>query len=321
VKDIVVTGGGGFLGAHLISALLAAKADRRSGLPEFDRIVSLDLAPCPVQDARVVSLQGDLSDPARLEQAVGPDTVALFHLAAVVSGQAEAEFDTGMAVNLDGTRALLDACRQRADRPFLFFASSLAVFGADCPETVGEDQVLRPRSSYGTQKAIGELLVADYDRKGFLRGVVGRLPTVVIRPGRPNAAASSFASSILREPLAGAAATCTVPEDLPLWISSPDAVVDNIVGTVCLDHARLQGQVTLNLPGITVTPREMIDALARAAGPETAARVTVAPDPRIEAIVASWPGRFDVTRALGLGFRRDAGIDDIIAAHRRALAA
>lgn len=315
--QIVVTGGAGFLGARLIRALLAAQDTGRPGLPPFDTVLSLDLGPCTVQDPRVISRVGNITDPDLAAAVIGPETSALFHLAAVVSGQAEAEFDIGMAVNLDGTRTLLDACRNRADRPFVFFSSSLAVFGANCPPVVGDDQVLRPRSSYGTQKAIGELLVADYSRKGFIRGIVGRLPTVVIRPGKPNAAASSFASSILREPIEGQPAVCSVDPALDLWISSPDAVIANIETLSTLDHALLDGQVTINLPGITVSPATMINALGRRLGPATADLVTVAPDPAIESIVGSWPSRFDTRRAENLGLRSDGGIDDLIDAYIR----
>ena len=221
-----------------------------------------------------------------------------------------------MSVNLDGTRAMLEACRIRADRPFFFFSSSLAVFGADCPEMVTDAQVLRPQSSYGTQKAVGELLVADYSRKGFVRGVVGRLPTVVIRPGKPNAAASSFASSILREPIAGEPATCAVAEDLALWISSPDAVIRNIVELAALDHDRLAGNIAVNLPGITVTPRDMLDELGARFGADAVARVTIAPDPKIESIVSSWPARFDISYAAHLGLTGDSGIGEIMDNYR-----
>jgi nucleoside-diphosphate-sugar epimerase len=310
--EIVVTGGAGFLGARLITTLLEAKDSGRAGLPVFERVVSLDLAACPVDDPSVISEIGDVTDPTAAELLIGPDTAALFHLAAVVSSQAEAEFETGMAVNLDGTRNLLEACRAHAKAPFVFFSSSLAVFGASCPPVVGDDQVLRPQSSYGSQKAIGELLVADYSRKGFIKGVVGRLPTVVIRPGKPNAAASSFASSILREPIAGEMAVCTVKPDLDLWISSPDAVIRNIVTLAAMDHSKLDRQVTLNLPGITASPVQMIDALRDTFGEETANLVKHRPDPEIEAIVASWPSRFDTVRASRLGLSGDSGLPEII---------
>ncbi|MDF2231835.1 NAD-dependent epimerase/dehydratase family protein [Albimonas sp. CAU 1670] len=316
--DLVVTGGAGFLGARLVASLLAAK-DAGAPRPAFERIVSLDLAPCPTPDPRVASVIGSVDDEAALAEVIGPATGAVFHLAAVVSGQAEAEFETGMRVNLDGTRRLLDACRTRADRPLFFFASSLAVFGADCPPVVPDDQVLRPRSSYGTQKAMGELLVADASRRGFVDGIVGRLPTVVVRPGRPNAAASSFASSILREPMAGEMAVCPVDLDLPLWIGSPDATLRNIVALAALERGRLGDRVEVNLPGIETTPRAMLAALTEACGPEAAALVAHRPDPAIEAILASWPSRFDTARAESLGLVGDAGIGAIVAAHQRAM--
>lgn len=314
--QVIVTGGAGFLGARLISALLDPEGAEQAGLSGLDRIVSFDLAPCPVEDSRVVSQTGDITDAVALSRLATPDTAAVIHLAAVVSSQAEAEFDLGMAVNVDGTRALLEAARATGTAPVFFFSSSLAVFGADCPEVVRDDQVLRPRSSYGTQKAMGEMLVADYTRKGFVRGVSARLPTVTIRPGKPNAAASSFVSSILREPLAGEAAVLPVAPDLPLWVSSPDTVVRNIVGLLGHAAAGRAGTAPINLPGITVTPREMITALGEACGAEAAARVTHCPDPDIEAIVGSWPSRFDVAAARQLGLFSDRNIAEIIDRHR-----
>lgn len=314
--NILVTGGAGFLGARLIRALLDARdAGQAPPLLAEGDIVSLDLSPCPVDDPRVRSEIGSIADPVVAGRVIGPQTVAVFHLAAVVSGQAEAEFETGMAVNLDGTRHLLDACRTRAARPFFFLSSSLAVFGAGCPPVVGPDQVLRPLSSYGAQKAIGEMLLADYSRRGFVDGVAARIPTVAVRAGRPNAAASSFVSSILREPVAGAPAVCPVPLDLPLWITSPDAAIGNILALAGLDRARLGGTVTIDLPGLTVTPREMLAALERRCGAAVRARVTHAPDPRIEAIVASWPAAFDTARAQALGLGGDRSIDAILDRH------
>lgn len=315
--QVLVTGGAGFLGARLISALLAAKDAGNPRLPAFDRIVSLDLAPCPVDDSRVVSEIGNITERAMVDRLVSADTSMLFHLAAVVSSQAEAEFETGFEVNLDGTRNLLEVCRLRAERPFVFFSSSLAVFGPDCPPIVRDDQVLRPQSSYGTQKAMGELLVADYSRKGFIDGISARLPTVVIRPGKPNAAASSFASSILREPISGKRAFCKVAHDLPLWISSPDRVIENIVALAAMAPER-RNLPSINLPGITVTPGDMIDALRETHGAEIAALVEIAPDPSIEAIVGSWPSRFDTTNALDRNLRGDRDLGEVIANYRRA---
>jgi nucleoside-diphosphate-sugar epimerase len=307
---IIVTGGGGFLGRRLITALLAARDAGRSGLPPFDRIVSLDLAPAGLDDARVASRIGNISDPGFIREVVTGDVTAIYHLAAVVSGQAEADFDLGMRVNFDGVRTLLEAARALTKPPKFVFASSLAVFGGDLPPTVRDDQALVPSSSYGAQKAIGELLVSDYARKGFVDGHALRLPTVVVRPGKPNAAASSFASGIIREPLAGAKAVCPVPTSTRLWLSSPDAVVTNLVHALTLQPSK--GGQAVNLPGISVTVDDMLASLERVGGREKRGLVRQQSDPRIEAIVCSWPGDFDVGRALSMGFVRDADFDAVV---------
>lgn len=313
---IVVTGGAGFLGQRLIASLLAAQDAGRSGVPPFDTIISLDLGPCGLSDPRVESHIGDIADPAFVAAHVAGDISAIWHLAAVVSGQAEADFNIGMRINLDGTRLLLEAARALPAPPKFVFASSLAVFGGTLPATVTDDQALRPASSYGAQKAIGEILVADYARKGFVYGVALRLPTVVVRPGKPNAAASSFASGIIREPMAGAEAVCPVPMDTRLWLSSPDTVVANLVHAATL--TRTTGGA-INLPGLSVTVAEMLDSLRRIAGPSAHARVRHAPDDRIQAIVCSWPGDFDVTRAMSMGFARDTDFDAVVRQHAAAL--
>lgn len=305
--DILVTGGAGFLGTRLIRALLAARDAGRAGLPAFDRIVSLDLVPASVDDPRVASRVVDIADPAAIMAEVRGEVAAIYHLAAVVSGQAEADFDLGMRVNVDGLRALLDAARALGSPPRFVFASSLAVFGGVLPPVVGDGQALVPASSYGVQKAIGELLVSDYARRGFVDGVALRLPTVVVRPGRPNAAASSFASGIIREPLAGIEAVCPVPPETRLWLSSPDAVVANLVHAATL--APMRGGAAINLPGLSVTVAGMLDALERVAGRECRALVRERPDERIASIVCSWPGNFDVARSLDLGFVRDADFE------------
>ncbi|WP_110693648.1 D-erythronate dehydrogenase [Salinicola halophyticus] len=310
---VIVTGGAGFLGARLIQQLLAGEASIEG--QAITRVTSIDLAPCPVTDDRVESLTGDVADPALIEQALGDDTGAVCHLAAVVSSQAEADFELGMRVNLDATRTLLEACRAHPKRLRFLFASSLAVFGPGLSQPVPEAIGPQPRSSYGAQKAMGELLVNDYSRRGFVDGRVCRLPTIVVRPGKPNQAASSFASSIIREPLAGVEAICPVDAGLPLWLSSPRAVVANLVHALSLEGEALGDWRTLNLPGITVTVNEMLDALERQAGTAVRDLVRFEPDAGIDAIVASWPGGLETERPLGLGFRADSDFDAIIQAY------
>jgi D-erythronate 2-dehydrogenase len=307
---IIITGGAGFLGCRLIAALLAAKDAGNPAIPDFDRILSLDIGPSSVDDPRVDSRMGDVADPAFIGEAVQGDVTAIYHLAAVVSSQAEADFDLGMRVNVDGVRILLEAARALPRPPRFVFASSLAVFGGELPATVGDDQALVPASSYGAQKAIGELLVSDYARRGLVDGRALRLPTVVVRPGKPNAAASSFASGIIREPLSNVETVCPVPGSTRLWLASPDTVVANLVHALTLPESK--GGVALNLPGISVTVDEMLASLQRLGGITRRELVRQAPDPRIEAIVCSWPGDFDVGRALSLGFVRDTSFDAVV---------
>lgn len=308
---IIVTGGAGFLGSRVIRALLAGQG-QKPGLPAFDSILSVDLAPCPVEDQRVASLTGDISDPAFARQIIGADTVGIYHLAAVLSGQSEQDFDLSMRVNVDGTRALLEAARATGNRPRFVFASSLAVFGGEMPETVPESMALMPASSYGAQKAIGELLVNDYSRKGFVDGRVCRLPTIVVRPGKPNSAASSFASGIIREPLAGVASNCPVPLETRMWLSSPDVVVANLVHALAVEGERIGPWRTLNLPGICVTVAEMLASLERVGGAAPRALVSHELEQRIIDIVCSWPGDFEVSRPLALGFTRDGDFDAVV---------
>lgn len=310
-----MTGGAGFLGAR-ITELLLRRADEGRAPLDFGEIVSLDLAPSPVRDPRVRSLVGDLSDPALLREAVTAETAGIFHLAAVLSGGSEEDFDLAARVNLDATRALLEAARAAGNRPRLVFTSSLAVFGGGAPETVPEDWAARPESGYGALKAIGELLVNEYSRRGFVDGRACRLPTIAVRPGRPNSAASSFLSGIIREPLAGLPATLPVPEDTRAWLCSPDTAAENLVRALLVPGEGLGAWRVLTLPGITVTVAEMLEALERAAGPAARALVSAAPDPRVAEIVGSWPGAFDASRALALGFSADSGIDGIIAQYR-----
>ncbi|NMO92298.1 D-erythronate dehydrogenase [Actinomycetospora sp. TBRC 11914] len=315
----VVTGAAGFLGTLLARRLLAGPVPLDGGPPApVDELVLLDLAPpAPdlAADPRTTVLTGSLAEV--LDRV--PDVDAVFHLAGVVSGAAEADFDLGMATNLDATRAVLERARAQARPPLLVFTSSLAVFGADpagpALGTVDDDTLPRPQSSYGVQKFIGEQLVADYTRKGFLRGRSVRLMTVSVRPGRPNAAASSFLSSILREPLAGQRATCPVPPDTPVALSSPPRTLEGILRAAAVAEAAWGSRTAMNLPSITTTPREMVEALDRVTGRDTGRLVDWIPDPAIAAIVGTWPARFTTDRAAALGLRPDDAVDDLIRHH------
>ncbi|MEO1392324.1 MAG: D-erythronate dehydrogenase [Cyanobacteria bacterium J06634_5] len=317
---ILVTGGAGFLGQLLAQKLLThpiiGKQLQQLTLADVTAVptAALQALKTASTEAKVVAVKSDLTDPVAVQQLITSDITAVYHLAAVVSGQAEANFDLGKAVNVDGTRLLLEAVRHQAPGTMVVFASSLAVFGGNLPEVITEATALKPQSSYGTQKAIGELWVNDYTRKGYIDGRVLRLPTVCVRPGKPNAATSSFASSIIREPLQGKSAVCPVETSLPLWLSSPETVVANLIHSLGLSAYQFNDSRTVNLPGITVTVQAMIEALAKVGGPEAAARIDYQPDETISRIVASWPSRFDVRRAIALGFVGDLAFTDIIAA-------
>lgn len=312
VRKVLVTGAGGFLGSRLVRKLLSGTAD----LPEIQQIVALDMSACLVEDPRVDVRTGTITNTDCIRAAIADDVDVVYHLAAVVSGQAEADFDLGMEVNIDASRAVLEACRRLDHASRFIFSSSLAVFGGELPDIVPEDMALFPRSSYGAQKAIAELLVNEYSRRGFIDGIVCRLPTVTVRPGRPNAAASSFVSGIIREPLAGVESICPVPLDTRLWISSPGAVTDNLVHAATLAAEDLSGRRALNLPGLCVTPAQMLDSLERLGGKEARMRVRYEEDARIMDIVCSWPGALDISRSLALGFRADRDFDAVVRQYR-----
>jgi D-erythronate 2-dehydrogenase len=320
MRKIVITGGGGFLGQRLARALSErTRLGLAAGKESKQQIVLVDVADPQTEtaDATVRLAIGDATDPRFIREILSDDTDGIFHLAAVVSGAAEADFDLGMRVNLDGTRTLLEACRQLPQPPRIVFASSLAVFGPPLPDMVTDATMPIPQSSYGTQKLICEFLVADFTRKGFVDGRVVRLPTVSIRPGKPNAAASSFASSILREPLNGQETICPVEPDTALWLISPRTAVDCLIHAFGLPRQKL-GNGAINLPGITVTVREMVAALEKAAGRDAVKRIRWESDPRVRAIVETWPARFNTARADSLGFPHDEkGFDRIIADYRR----
>jgi nucleoside-diphosphate-sugar epimerase len=304
---IVITGGCGFLGRRL--ALLLLEEDKADELVLFDNAPSA--LPLP-DDMRVRVVTGDIADRATVSALIGPGTDAVFHLAAIVSGQAEADTDLGYRVNLEGTRAVLDACRALGSVPRVIFASSLAVYGGALPHAVGDDTALTPQSSYGSQKAIGELLVNDYSRKGFVDGRALRLPTVVVRPGRPNRAASTFASSMIREPLSGQDAVCPVSPETVMALASPRRVVASLAHALDVPGDALGYNRVLQLPGYSVSVGEMAEALRRAGGAAAHARLKWQHDPAIQTIVGSWPEALTAPRAEALGFRPDAGIDEAV---------
>ncbi|MFJ9705067.1 D-erythronate dehydrogenase [Streptomyces sp. NPDC101234] len=313
---VVVTGASGFLGGRLTGALLRTRTLR--GAP-IDRLVLADRMAPPgspaAADPLVEVVRGDLTD--RLDDVFARPVDAVFHLAAAVSAECEADFDLGMRANVDTTRALLDAARAQSRDggpvPLLVFASSIAVYGVDpalpLPPVVSETTPPLPRSSYGTQKLVCEHLIADCTRRGFVDGRVARLMTVAVRPGRPNAAASGFLSSIVREPLAGLPATCPVSPDLRVALASPRRTVQGLLRIAEAERGtgpgRLEGHVPVNLPGLTVSVADLLATVREVAGDRAADLVTVAPDPAVEAIVGSWPAVFDNTRATALGLDPD----------------
>lgn len=315
---IAITGAAGFLGSKLARHLLdAGSLIGRGGQPEeITRITLVDVvAPVGFSDPRVDIIVGDISDAKTIEAMTVPTTDSIFHLAAVVSGHAEVDFDLGMKINFDATRHILDRARALGTQPRVVFTSSVAVFGGDLPAKVPDSMGLMPQSSYGAQKAMGELLVNDYSRKGFIDGRVLRMPTISVRPGVPNKAASSFASGILREPLNGQAAICPVSGDTRMWLMSPRQAVQNLVYGHNLDAAKFTSTRIVSLPGLSVTVREMVDALESVAGAEVAQRIQWREDDVVKRIVNSWPGDFEAARAKALGFTADADFASVIRAY------
>ena len=315
---LLITGGAGFLGARLARALLARGS--LAGRP-IRQLVLADQVPAPgdlCADARVQSRTGPLLDACESLRDESFDGV--FHLASAVSGECEADFDLGLRSNLDSTRALLDALRHRKERGSdparLVFSSSIAVFGPDAavplPEVVGDDTLATPQTSYGTHKLVCEHLVADYTRKGYIDGRAARLMTVTVRPGRPNGAASSFFSSIIREPLAGEGAVCPVDPSTSHPVSSPQRTVHGLITVYEASREAFGGRTALNLPGLNVSVQQMLDALETVAGPEVRARVRFEPDERVAAIVGNWPRAASARRASALGLLPEPGFADII---------
>lgn len=318
--QILITGGLGFIGRHLASHLLREgrfTLDGEKWRP-IEKITLLDsIAGGGVEaDTRVEVVIGDLSD----ENVVGRcarDVDCVWHLASVVSSAAEADFDLGMRVNVSGTVKLLEALRAGRSRPRVVFASSIAVFGGTGQSIATDEMAPTPKSSYGAQKAIGELLIGDYSRKGFVDGRSLRLPTIVVRPGSANRAASSFASSLIREPLAGRPVICPVSPDTHIYVSSVRCAVDSLIRGMEIAEDAIDEQRTLSLPGLAVSAGEIVAALERVAGVEASRLVSWEQDSSVQRIVESWPRRIEAVRAERLGFKTETAVDDVIRAYAR----
>src|SRR3954469_5332792 len=317
---VLVIGAAGMVGRKLIERLAR---EGRLGERTIAHLTAADVVepevvaacrgcPFPLKPA-----VGDFSEPGEAEKLVAGRPGVIFHLAAIVSAEAEADFDKGYRINLDGTRRLFEAVRRTGDgyMPRLIFTSSIAVFGAPFPDAIGDEFLTAPLTSYGTQKAIGELLLSDYSRRGFFDGVGIRLPTICVRPGKPNLAASGFFSGIIREPLAGQEARLPVPKSVRHWHASPRAAIGFLLHAATLDTAKLGTRRNLSMPGVSVTVGEQIEALRRIAGEGAVKRIREEPDATVQKIVEGWPRNFDPQRALQLGFKADSSFDEIIRIH------
>ena len=311
---VIITGGGGFIGFRLANTLLkrGTLANAEGKQTPITQITLLDMAFPPQTDPRLKCVTGDLTDKALLAELMGGDTASVFHLASIVSGGAEADFDLGYKVNLDGSRALLETCRKQARPPRYVFASSVAAFGGDLPKILDDSTTPNPQTSYGAQKVCCEYLATDYNRKGFIDGRSLRLPTISVRAGKPNLAASSFASGIIREPLAGVVSPCPVSLETSVWLLSPAKVVEAFIHAHDLPSSAWGTNRVVNLPGITSSVKDMVDALRKIAGDKVANLVEWKPDARIQGIVNTWPVRFVTERALKLGFTADSDMETII---------
>jgi nucleoside-diphosphate-sugar epimerase len=312
---VLITGAAGMIGRKLTERLII---DRALGDHGIEKLTLIDIV-APARPAgfsdHVKTRAADLAAPGIAEKAISERPDAIFHLAGVVSGEAETDFDKGYRVNLDGTRALLEAVRIAGYKPKFIFTSSIAVYGAPFPPSIPDDFHLTPLTSYGTQKAMSELLLADYNRRGFLDGVGIRLPTICVRPGKPNKAASGFFSGIIREPLAGQEAVLPVADSVRHTHASPRSAVGFLIHAAGLTREQLGPRINLAMPGVCCTVAEQIEALSRIAGPKVAARIRREPDELVARIVAGWPERVEAQRARELGFTAEANFDDIIRAH------
>ena len=308
---VAVTGAAGMIGRKLVARLVE---DGRLGDAELERLTLMDVV-TPDPPPQGTAFAGDLADPATAQRLVDGRPDVVVHLAAVVSGEAEADFDKGYRVNLDGTRTLLETIRAAAYRPRVVLASSIAVFGAPLPTPIPEDFATLPLTSYGTQKAIDELLLADYSRRGFVDGVGIRLPTICIRPGAPNKAASGFFSNILREPLVGKEAVLPVPETVRHWHASPRSAVGFCLRAATVDTELIGPRRTLSMPGLSATVGQQIEALRRVGGEAAVRLIRHEPDPQIMEMVGNWAAALDASRAERLGFVAETSFDEIIRVH------
>ncbi|GJL81852.1 MAG: hypothetical protein DHS20C01_14860 [marine bacterium B5-7] len=315
---ILITGGAGFLGHRLALKLLeknTLRFDDEHG-ETINELVLLDHVDGPrINDPRIRQVKGDISQPGVIDDVIDKDTKVIFHLAAVVSGQAETEFDLGMSINLDASRHLLEVCRRLGHCPRIIFTSSIAVYGGELPELVVDTTPLNPLSSYGVAKAMAEMLLGEYARRQFVDGRVLRLPTVSIRPGRPNLAASSFASSIIREPLNGEEAVCPVPATTRLWLMSPRCAIDSLIHGSEVNSVALGDNRAINLSGMSITVADMLASLRQIAGDKAYQLVRFEPDIMIQNIVGGWPGAWDINRAQALGFPINESFDKVIRDH------
>ena len=310
---VLIVGAAGMIGRKLTDRLVA---DGNIGGREIERLTLVDVVAPASPDGHAEVVSSDLAVPGEAERLIENRPDLIVHLAAVVSGEAESDFEKGYRVNLDGTRALLEAVRA-ADgyRPRLVFTSSIAVYGPPLPDPIPEDFQETPLTSYGTQKAIGELLLADYTRRGFVDGIGLRLPTICIRPGRPNKAASGFFSSILREPLVGQEAVLPVPDTVRHWHASPRSAVEFLIRAATLDGQDVGPRRTLSMPGLSATVAEQIEALRRVAGDRAVRLIRREPDESIMRIVETWAPALDASRARRLGFTAETSFDQIIRVH------
>jgi D-erythronate 2-dehydrogenase len=310
---VMILGAAGMVGSRLARTLARDGALRGQAI---DVLSLVDVTP-PSAPPGVVPVEAtacDIADPEAVRDLLADRPDVVFDLAAVVSGEAESDFDKGYRVNLDGTRHLLEAIRSAEDdyRPRVVLSSSIAVFGPPLPEVIGDEQALTPATSYGTQKAIAELLLADYSRRGFLDGIAIRLPTICVRPGAPNRAASSFFSTIIREPLGGREAVLPVGRDVRHWFASPRAAIRYLIHAAELDTAALGLRRSLTMPGVSASVDDEIAALRRVAGNQAVDLIRDEPDPLIARIVSGWPRAFDARRAAALGFVAERDVDEIV---------